>query len=278
MDPITETLVAYNKYLRDGGEPASLARFPHEPHKPERLLSASDILLCDRKACYNVLGDLKEIEPDIPEPNRLLLDFRIGNLFEGFIAEAMEWRGALVEYQTRLSGGKRKGRLDLLIDAERIGASGLWLVEVKTVKSKDPKLLEDKFPKGYNIGQAQQYADWHPKHPTPVLFYALRDTFHTKLFSWDWEGNDCVVVSWDPLFGWTYKTIIPNLWNDLQQSMEAQERWLKTGELPPRCGESPEEHPFLCVSKNGNWATPTCKWYGRCWNTTNLEPFKFKRR
>ena len=62
VDPITDVLLAYNRHLRDGGQPASLARFPIEPHKKERMLHASSILLCDRKAAFDVMGD-RAIEP-----------------------------------------------------------------------------------------------------------------------------------------------------------------------------------------------------------------------
>jgi hypothetical protein len=109
----------------------------------------------------------------------------------------------------------------------------------------------------------------------------LRATFETRLYTWDWEGpRDAVIRAWDPIFdSWFYKTTLPGLRQEIAESNLNQERWLETGELPPRCGETPDEHPFLCVSKDwkAGTATPNCPYYGRCWEM-GLDPFRISRK
>ena len=279
MDPITQTLFEYDQYLREGGEPADLSRFPNVPHVKEKKLHASALLLCDRRAAFDVMEDIGEIHADLQLPKSLLLDFRIGNHMEEFVAQAMEWKGVLAGYQTRLSNHERKGRLDLEIDpASLLGTNGdtpNWIVEIKFIKSNKASVLKKYFPKGYHIAQAETYRELSGRRVVPVLFYALRTTFQTALYSWRWEGDDAVVQVWDAEYGWTYDDTMAGLKQEIEASKAAQERWLDIGELPARVGLTPDEHKFLCAdtySKRG-WATPTCKFFTRCWDR-EPEPFK----
>jgi hypothetical protein len=279
VDPITQTLFEYDQYLRGGGEPADLSRFPSEPHVKEKKLHASALLLCDRRAAFDVMEDLGLIEADITHPPELLLDFRVGNHMEEFVAQAMQWKGVLQGYQTRLSNHKRKGRLDLEIDpAPLLGTNGdtpNWIVEIKFIKTNKAYVLRKYFPKAYHIAQAETYRELSGRRVAPVLFYALRTTFQTALYSWRWEGDDAVIQVWDGEHGWTYHDTMAGLKQDIEASKAAQERWLHTGELPPRVGRTPDEHPFLCVDKGSKrgWGVPTCQFFARCWGR-DPEPFR----
>ena len=270
-DPITQVLQEYNSHLRSGGEPADLSRFPNPPHASEKKLSASSLAMCDRKAAYSIMEDLGEIEADVPFSQELLLDFRIGNHMEEFVAQAMEWKGVLVGYQTRLTNGHRKGRLDLEIDPKSLLGSNKnapnWIVEIKFTKNAKPENLHKYYPKANYIAQAQFYSDHSENRTVPVLYIAMRTTFEAVLYTWLWEDGDANVLVWDDEFGWTFHRTMPDLKAEIAESDAAQVGWMETGELPPRVAQTIVKHPFLCTRYNRSTKRreASCQYLGRCW-------------
>ncbi len=277
MNPITEILLKYDAYLREGGAPVCLFdRFPTEKHIKERRLSASSIGLCDRKAVYDIMEDLGLMQEDNPQPLEINLDFRVGNIMEDFVAQAMQWYGVLLQYQTRLTDGVWKGRLDLLVDANKFGygEEGNWLIEVKTVKSSDPSILDkrDWFPKDYHWAQASVYSRLLDVPHKVVLLYILRPTFDTKLYT----VEDGKALTWGASrFVYAHHL---NKWDNegIARSIKSLEEWVDGGEVPPRCGKTPDEHPFMCcdVNRKTGIATPKCEYFGQCWSTQNYKSYR----
>lgn len=275
MDPITQGIHDYNDHLYAGGEPVKTwDKYPDGTHTPARALHPSTLALCDRKAAYGVMEDLGEIEPDIPKPKELFLDFRIGNIFEDFIAEAMMWKGALVGYQGRLTDGKWKGRYDLLIDPKELGvaeSTRLWLVEVKTAKVNSQKFLRQRYPKHYNVAQVDTYVRmFRASNPDvqvqPVLYYVLRNNWGFMLATYKVDGDTIKTYKWNG-DGWSFMRDLKEPASLITGSRAKQEEWLETGELPARCGATPDEHYFMCAKTNRNTkeVTPTCDYFKRCW-------------
>jgi hypothetical protein len=246
------------------------------------MLVAGKLCLCDREAAYSILEDLGEIEADLPHPPELALDFRIGSMFEEFVAQAMAHAGVLRKYQTRLTDGTRKGRLDM--ETDPLAGDLPWQIEVKTAKTKIVKYLRLDKPSVWNVAQAEVYAELSPYPVQPVLFYASRDTFASELYCWEWKDDDCWPRRWvNGGWAWHGKDPVLDIYKELpageaiQRSKQAQEAWLGGGDLPPRCGDTPDQHPFKCVEKYGprsnKRARPKCKYYGCCWETSDYKTF-----
>lgn len=275
-DPLTQSMLAYDKWLRVTGRRMDIqSLFPHEPHqRDERALHVSSLMLCDRRACYKIMEDMGEIEVSVTPDPYLQLDFRMGLMMEEWLVEALAFDGSLIEWQTRLSSPPWKGRLDIVA---RVGDER-WLVEVKTVKSGDAGLLVAKFPKDYHIAQVMTYDTIHKREFDRVcLFYMLRATMGTELYSLQKEDGNVATERWDSEAGeWVKHKTFRTVLDKMEESRKRQEHWIDTGELPQRIGSSPDRHPFLCVSKDweSKVATPTCRYFETCWGMPPL-PFSF---
>jgi hypothetical protein len=272
VDPITSACSIYDGYLREGGPRHVLNG--DEQRTRERVLHPSSILLCDRRAAFDVLRDIGEIQADLPSSKYGGLDFRVGNILEEFTAEAMKHAGALIGYQDVVSDGMWRGRIDMCVDPIVLGAtteSIPWLVEMKTSKVGDPAKLRTYYPKPYHIAQATKYAELLPAQYRPVLYYVTRSNWSTMLYTWNWDtkNGDCDILVWEDKIGsWKASRSWPGLKPEYMRSLASIEKWYHDGELPNRVGKTPDEHEFLCAErdwKGGDKVTPSCPYFVRCW-------------
>jgi len=271
MDPLTRACQEYDSYLREGGGAVDLKALGFntvsERDKTRKLHPSSlGPGLCDRRACYNVMADVGEIEKDIPERPEDNLGHRIGFIFQDYVAQALAYKKALIGMEHKVQQENWTGRIDLMVDPNALGieTTRRYLVDVKTVKGYG---LYDRYPKTYHIAQLEMYkhllgkvVDW-----TPVLFYVTRVDFQTAMFWWDWEDDSCVVHDYN-----TGKhNIIHGLGQELQYSIDTQETWLKEGVLPERPFTAPDEG-FMCASyqkygdHRGKYKV-NCPFFYRCW-------------
>jgi hypothetical protein len=275
MDPITRACTEYDKYLREGG--ARIVLGGDEERSKERVLHPSSILLCDRRAAYDVMRDVGEILPDLPSSKFGGLDFRVGNIMEEFAAEAMKHSGALSGYQTPVRSGAWLGRTDMTVDPIALGAvlePEPWLIEMKTSKVGDAAKLKTYYPKPYHIAQATRYAEMLLASGgglfRPVLYYVTRTNWATALYTWNWDRNgDCDILSWDDKTStWRAARTWPKLRKEFTSSISSIESWFSGGDLPCRVGKTPDEHEFLCAEKEwrgGDKVIPSCPYFVRCW-------------
>jgi hypothetical protein len=272
VDPITSTCTTYDEHLRSGGKRHVLSGSEQRSNK--RVLHPSSILLCDRRAAYDVMRDTGVITPDLPSSKYGGLDFRIGNVLEEFAAEAMFHASALKEYQVEVNGTPWLGRIDMVVDPIVLGATTEtvdWLVEMKTSKVGDPSKLKSYYPKPFHIAQATRYQELLGKPVRPVLYYVTRSNWSSLLFTWEWDSRngDCDIKVWDDKIRmWKAARTWPGLRKEYLSSINAIENWFNGGELPGRVGSSPDEHEFLCAEKEwrgGDKITPTCPYFVRCW-------------
>jgi hypothetical protein len=286
MDPITKAVYEYNEYLRYGGDPVCIGDGTKRTKKRKLHPSGVGPGLCDRKAAFSVMKDIGEIEPDLPHPPELLLDFLMGNVIQDFISAALEWKGALVGEEIVVEDDDWTGRIDQVVDPTKLDLSetnlpkewyeNLWDVDVKTSKGK--QLYRKFYPKPYYIAQVTRYANMlngelSDGKVVPVLYHAARVSLGQTLFvAIQWIGNDALAVTET---GKVHKTF-RYLADEIAASERAQLKWLHNGGLPNRCGSTPDEHPFLCckINRKSKVATPSCPFFGRCWDVDTFEPFK----
>lgn len=270
MDPLTRACQEYDAYLREGGEPVDLKALGFttvsEREKVRKLHPSSlGPGLCDRRACYNVMADVGEIEKDVPETPEDNLGHRIGFIFQDFIAQALAYKGALIGMEISVGNEEWCGRIDLLVDAARIEprSRARWLVDVKTVKG---YTVDDRYPKEYHIAQVEKYVSLLDQDVAPVLFYVTRIDFQTAFYRWDWDGRDCILKTHEP--GGIVKTIY-GLNDDITASEATQLAWLKNGTLPERPFATPTDS-FMCSAyqkggyNRGRYKV-TCPFFARCW-------------
>jgi len=293
MNPIAQALYLYDRHLDRGGEPVTLDK--HGPDRGTECLHPSSLLLCARKAAYDFWADGGKLKEDLPHPKELLLDFRVGYLFEWFVAEALHFANALIDYQPSLKVGDWCGSPDLIVDANVLTdqKDSPWLVDVKTVRSADSSFLatRSKFPKDHNCAQVEKYArmweELYGTRPRPVLFYVLRGTMASELFTWDMHPEgDLLPMAWvenEWWSGWDSFSVGKDRWNEgFDQRMleyEGQlEKFKRSQILPRRPWPTPDTHNFLCVSVNKDrkrkMATPRCQYFAQCWGVDSCEPFQ----
>lgn len=289
MNPIADALYLYHKHLERGGKKVHLD--VTGPDRKKDCLHPSSMLLCERKAAYDVLHDLGKMKQDMPYLKAQELDFRVGYIFEWFVAEALHFQGSLLEYQPSVSMGLWCGSPDLLVDPQILaGLPGQpWLVDVKTVRSSDATFLAKRsyFPRENNAAQVEMYTRmWASMsggvRPTPVLFYTLRGTMASELFTWDMLGDDASMQAWET--GTFYDDGFEDIsvkWESgfgkrLEDYQETMENWYKTRSLPERPYSTPDEHPFMCcdIDKRKKTATPSCPYFGACWGVDTYDPYK----
>lgn len=296
MDPITRALVEYDTYLRDGGAPADLSQWDTGSERAKkRKLHPSGFLLCDRKSVFSIMEDLGEIQPDLPHSDEDNLSFRVGYIFQRFVAEALAWKDALVAYELPLESTHFTGRADIVVNPAPLLegmtvypecpdflATSDWLVDVKAVKSRG--LRGDSFyPKEYYIAQLEKYVDLMQDTmdmtPVPVLYVVTRLNLEAQFLYWRWiNTQDCISYQWgEPTPHKTFE----GLYDRMLESENNQLKWLHNGHngyLPPRIGSHPDEHRFskyngMCTSEGRTGvSTPSCKYFHRCWGYP-LEPY-----
>lgn len=286
MDLITRAVWQYTKHLSDGGKPAVTAKANSRSKKWKIHPSNLGPGLCDRKACYSIMEDMDQIEADIPYTPEEELSFRVGHIFQDYVAQALEWKGALIDTEVLLEGPSDIGHADIILDPDPLFEDGehqgelndtFWVLDVKAVRFKDLTRVAY-YPNGYNIAQLERYATLLEETTgychRPMLYVMTRLDMQGQLYHWQWHKNgDCSAYRWGDNL--SFKEI-EDLRGQIADSYESQLQWLKGGLLPDRCGDTPDEHPFLCVDKKARkgWATPKCKYYRRCWDTDTLEPYE----
>ena len=107
MDPITRTLVNYDRFLSNGGTPVHLNTATKRTIQRKLHPSALGPWLCDRKACYDIMRDMGEIEV-ADFSNQQLLSFRVGHVFQDFVAQALTYAGWLYAVEFELEDERRK--------------------------------------------------------------------------------------------------------------------------------------------------------------------------
>jgi len=289
MDPITRACSEYDQYLREGGEPVNLKEMGFDvcsERKRARKLHPSSLGpgLCSRKACYNVMADVGEIEKDVPDDPQGNLGHRVGYIFEDFVSQALAWKGALVNLQPQVENDNWIGRPDQIVDPTKLLTAvypfqkqweGLWLLDCKTVKGYS---LYNRYPKVYHMSQVDQYVSMMDPglRLTPVLYYITRIDFTTALYTWskderlyyDIPDFTATIHNWET--GIESHNDIYYYERDV--CLSAQERWLTHGTLPDRCGVTPTQHSFMCANYNkggpnkGRY-TVGCQFFGQCWGT-----------
>lgn len=299
MDPITRALSEYNKYLNDGGQPVDTGVANRRAKKHKLHPSGLGPGLCDRSSCYSIMEDTGEIEPDIEHTQELLLSFRVGHVFQDFVAQALSWKGALVATEVKVEDKHFTGSIDLVVEPRALIPADAevdpprttdkrWVVDVKAVKGRN--LDHGRYyPKGFYVAQLEKYRNLLEKQSNeahiPILYVVTRLDLKAHLYWWEWLHGDCICYKWGD---WKEHKTLHNLQAGMELSESAQLRWLETGELPSRCGQTPDEHPFKCCEfkRQGYYtdgsgkkrarprlATPKCKYFLRCWEVDSLEPF-----
>ena len=286
MDPITAAMILYDKSLRAGFPSMDLLK--PSKHTTARKVHPSALGpgLCDRKAVWDIEADQpdSEIVKEVETSDLQNLDFRLGFMHQRWITEALRHNLSLHDYEVLLSSDTIEGTADILMD---IADYQLAVVDIKTVKNKslDGSAVE-LYPKPFHVAQVHAYCSllklkdgYQHVDAEPILFYVSRHDNTTLYFTWTWDEGECKVLRWDNETdelvshwpqGWPEDLATP-----MAESWAAQEEYLfNSGPLPDRCGETPDEHPFMCcdIDRKKKIATPTCAFYNRCWGLTR-EPF-----
>jgi hypothetical protein len=283
MDQITAAMMKYDQHLRAGGEPIVINTIigKSSQRTMARKIHPSGLGpgLCDRKACYNIMADTGEVQAEVETTPEQQLDFRAGFVWQEWIAKALYHAGDLQAYEIQLSNDVVGGTADLVMVQDN---GDLALVDVKTVRNKSLVDSADLYPKPWNIAQVEAYLvllraneAYKGRKITPVLFYVSRNDTSTAYFTWVWNGRDCTVWRWQGGV-LVYHKEFEDLDTQILKSYNDQKAWLDLGLLPNRCGETPDEHPFLCCDhdRKKKIATPTCAYFSRCWELSR-DPFRF---
>lgn len=282
MDPITHTLLRYISYLETGGTLHNANGLLNTQRDRVRKLHPSKLGpgLCDRAAAYDVLLDTGKIHVADWPPEQWL-DFRVGHVLQGFVTEALDWAGLVIDAEVPVGDIDFTGRIDLLLDGRKImndSKEPEWLVDVKAVKSYDLYgRHQHRYPKHYSIAQVEKYAELYNGKVRPFLYHVTRTSLQGRLFTWTWNQDDCQVYSvdepdTDPR---PHGPIIRDLRMQMENSEDVQVAWLQGGPLPERCGSTPDEHPFMCVQHNHKkgMCYPKCRYFKICWEA-EPEPFR----
>lgn len=270
IDPITQVMIDYRKFLRRGGRRVTLPPQQRSGSKGIMYMSGVGPGLCARKSTYQAEVSAGVRKPDFQPEDIDDLMHVSGDLIADFLAEALLWQGSLAGYEVSVKWPHAKpdytGRIDFLVDADKLpGVVEEWELQPKTLLVGDTKTAMGydlaKHPKRWYIGQVRMYIKALEdsgmaeakgfKHLVPVVYQTLR-TKQTEGFlcTWNWtdEGN-CNLMQ----FGYSVpRKVFFNLGDDLQAAASAAIRWRKKAEQfgwvvgeryrPARVADRPELH------------------------------------
>lgn len=287
MNPFAAAMIEYKRHLHSGGSRISLTRPESNKSKGLLYMSNAGPGLCPREATYWAEVTAGHRKPDWQSDALSELEHVAGDLVADFLAEALMFVGALVDYEIPLkypwSNPVWTGRADILVAADALTELvEAWELPPRTLIVADVKTAMgynlNKHPKPWYIGQVEFYTQslLDPSYgestlleelgfdyAIPVIYQTLRvKQSESALCTWKWEDGQCTVYQYGYEGARIYPTEANADWFNLEAKMNAgihdMNIWSEyASELgyekaeshrPDRVGPTPESHGFKCCS------------------------------